>query len=139
MAKHKELIDKPYAGKVKIGAPAVTNGGESNKGLSYLKDFLAQCDGCQIDFVCVHWQSAEPTDAKTFTDHVAKVHEETGKPIWVTEYQAPNGVDQVKFMKEATAWMDKQDYVKRYSYFSVDAKLTSGNSLNDLGAAYAGL
>jgi hypothetical protein len=67
------------------------------------------------------------------------MHEETGKKVWVTEYQAPSGNDPVKFMKEATEWMDNQDFVERYAYFSVDAKLTNGNQLSALGATYAGL
>lgn len=139
VAKHKELV-QPYADKgIKIGSPAVTNGQEAGKGLNYLKDFLNQCDGCQIDFVCAHWQWAGATDVKSFTDHIETVHRETGKPVWVTEYQAPSGNDPVQFMKEATEWMDKQDFVQRYAYWSVDAKLTNGNALSDLGAAYAGL
>jgi hypothetical protein len=139
VAKHKELV-QPYADKgIKIGSPAVTNGQEAGKGLNYLKDFLNQCDGCQIDFVCAHWQWAGATDVKSFTDHIEAVHRETGKPVWVTEYQAPSGNDPVQFMKKATEWMDKQDFVQRYAYWSVDAKLTNGNALSDLGAAYAGL
>ena len=139
VAKHRELV-QPYADKgIKIGSPAVPNGGEDNKGLSYLKNFLDQCTGCTIDFVSIHWQSEAATDVSTFTDHVKKAHELTGKPVWVTEYQAPAGVDQVKFLKDASAWMDQQDFVQRYAYFSVDAKMTNGDSLNELGAAYAGI
>jgi hypothetical protein len=138
--KHKELINKPWAGKgISIGAPAVTNGQEPNKGINYLKDFLAQCDGCQIDFVCAHWQWAGQTELSSFTDHITKMHEETGKPVWVTEYQSPSGNDAEKFMKAATQWMDKQSFVQRYAYWSVDAKLTNGNQLSALGETYAGL
>jgi hypothetical protein len=37
-----------------LGSPAVTNGGPG-MGLDWLADFLKQCDGCSIDFICVHW------------------------------------------------------------------------------------
>lgn len=45
---------QPYAGKAKLGAPAVTNGGGS-MGLDWLAAFLDACDGCTIDFVAIHW------------------------------------------------------------------------------------
>jgi hypothetical protein len=95
----------------------------------------------QIDFINIHWQwTSGDTPVKTFTDHVQKAHDMFGKDIWVTEYQAPAGsADPVKFMKDATAWLDKQSYVKRYAYFSVNDKLTNGDALNDLGVAYAGM
>lgn len=140
VAKHKELMG-PFCGKdIKIGAPAVTNGGEENKGLKYLQNFLDKCSDCQIDFINIHWQSEGDCPVSTFTDHVKAAHDQTGKPVWVTEFQAPKAsADPVKFMKDATSWLEQQDYVKRYAYWSVDAKLTNGNALNDLGAAYAGI
>lgn len=45
----KNLKEKMY-----LGSPAVTNGG-GNQGLAYLRAFLDQCKGCNIDFICVHW------------------------------------------------------------------------------------
>jgi hypothetical protein len=132
----------PYCGKdIKIGSPAVTNGDADNVGLKYLSNFMDACKDCQIDFINIHWQwTSGDTPVKTFTDHVQKAHDMFGKDIWVTEYQAPAGsADPVKFMKDATAWLDKQSYVKRYAYFSVNDKLTNGDALNDLGVAYAGM
>jgi hypothetical protein len=38
-----------------LGSPAVTNGGGPGMGLDWLADFLKECDGCSIDFICIHW------------------------------------------------------------------------------------
>jgi hypothetical protein len=45
----KSLKDKMY-----LGSPAVTNGA-NGMGLDWLKAFMEQCDGCDIDFICIHW------------------------------------------------------------------------------------
>lgn len=140
-AAHRKYV-QPFADKgVKIGAPAVTNGNEANKGINYLTDFLKACSDCTIDFVCAHWQwNGADTPVQTFIDHITDMHTKTGKPVWVTEFQAPQtNANPAQWMKEAAAWMDKTDFVSRYAYWSVDAKLTNGNALNDLGAAYANL
>jgi hypothetical protein len=97
------------------------------------------CKDCQIDFINIHWQwIKDDAPVKTFTDHVQQAHDMFGKDIWVTEYQAPAAsADAVQFMKDATAWLDKQPFVKRYAYWSVDAKLTNDGVLSDLGQVYA--
>jgi hypothetical protein len=46
----KTLKEKMY-----LGSPAVTNGGGS-MGLNWLSDFMNACTGCNIDFICIHWQ-----------------------------------------------------------------------------------
>lgn len=138
---HRKYIQPLKEQGVKIGSPAVTNGNEDNKGINYLVDFLAKCTDCDIDFVCAHWQwNGADAPVQTFIDHITSMHERTKKPVWVTEFQAPQtNANPVEWMKEAAAWMDKTDFVQRYAYYSVDAKLTNGDALNDLGAAYAGL
>lgn len=138
---HRELIQPYKKDGVKIGSPAVTNGNEPNKGINYLTSFLEACHDCDIDFVCAHWQwNNADTEVQTFINHITEMHEKTKKPVWVTEFQAPqNNANPAQWMKEAAEWMDKTDFVERYAYFSVDAKLTNGDALNDLGAAYAGL
>lgn len=84
VAAHKQWV-QPMAEKhpnVKIGAPAVTNGG-APMGLAYLKSFLQQCDGCKIDFAVAHWYS--PGDVQGFKDYLNKFHDEVNMPVWVTE------------------------------------------------------
>lgn len=140
IAKHKQYV-QPIADKnknVRIGSVSVTNGGGSNKGLTYLKNFLSGCSGCRIDFVTAHWYNGG--SVKDFSDHFTKMNKETGKSIWVTEWAAPdslNAAQKKQFMADAMAWMDKTSFIERYAYFGVEQGLTSGNALSDLGKAYA--
>ena len=74
----------PFAGKARLGAPAVTNGG-SPMGLTWLKGFMDACSAdCKIDFVPIHWYDSA-TNAANFKKHVQNAHDQTGKPIWITE------------------------------------------------------
>jgi hypothetical protein len=50
----KALKDKMY-----LGSPAVTNGA-NGMGLDWLREFMKQCDGCDIDFICIHWYVSHP-------------------------------------------------------------------------------
>lgn len=53
-ASYKKFM-QPYASStVKLGAPAVTNGG-GQTGLTWLTQFLGNCTSCTIDFVPIHW------------------------------------------------------------------------------------
>lgn len=45
----KTIKDKMY-----LGSPAVTNGG-GGMGLDWLSQFMKECTGCNIDFICIHW------------------------------------------------------------------------------------
>jgi hypothetical protein len=60
----KQLKEKMY-----LGSPAVTNG-VNGMGLDWLKDFMNQCDGCSIDFICLHWYVPYPhTSPCPFPSH----------------------------------------------------------------------
>lgn len=48
---------EPYAGKIKLVAPAITNGGAPG-GVAWMKNFLKACTGCHIDAVAMHWYDA---------------------------------------------------------------------------------
>jgi len=132
---HQSLI-QPIADKyphVTIVAPAVTNGPPPN-GIQFMKDFLGGCSGCRIDAVATHWYGA--ADIENFKNHITSVHNESGgKAVWVTEFASWEGDEQ--FLKDAMAWMDSVDFVHRYAYFSVEASMTAGMSLNNLGNTFA--
>ena len=128
---HKNLI-QPFADShpdVTIVSPAY-----SNAGVEVMKQFLAACDGCRIDHIATHWYG--PADVEAFKAHVINVHNWTQKPIWVTEFQATSG-DQAAFMRDAIAWLDGQDFVYRYAYFSVEVSMTAGMAKTPLGDIYS--
>lgn len=71
---------EPFAGQVKLGAPAVTNGG-----YDWLSQFLNQCKGCHIDFVPVHWYNDHTLekDLENWVNKVCKLVK--GRKVWITE------------------------------------------------------
>lgn len=53
---------QPFAGKVKLVSPAVTNGA-APMGLTWLDNFMSACSGCTIDAVAIHiYDSATNVD-----------------------------------------------------------------------------
>lgn len=130
----------PFAGKAKLGAPAVTNGGGS-MGLNWLAAFLEACDGCQIDFVTIHWYDSASNTAY-FKEHVQNATDVAGgKPVWVTEFAptgSPSNADISTFLEDVMPWMDSQSFVERYSYFMAsDGALISGTEPSTFGQTYA--
>jgi hypothetical protein len=129
---------EPFKSKgVKLGAPAVTNGG-NGMGLDWMSSFLSACSECSIDFVNIHWYDSA-TNIDYFKSHVTEAHTKSGKPVWVTEFGATGSDDQVDaFLKEVMTWMDEQPFVERYAYFMVsDGKLVSGTDKSTIGTTYA--
>jgi Glycosyl hydrolase catalytic core len=122
---------QPFAGKVKLSAPAVTNGA-APMGLAYLQSFISSCTGCQIDVVPIHWYDSA-TNVAYFKAYIPQAYAAGGnRPLWITEFGA-SGTDAqvVAFLKEVLPWLDSLSYVQRYSYFydgpSTDS--TGGNYL----------
>lgn len=145
---------KPYASdNVLLGSPSVTNGAGTNsagipQGLDWLSPFLQQCTGCPISFVPIHWYGCQngcpvSSDVSDFQSHVqaviaAAVNPATGDkvPVWVTEFQS--FTDPGSFLGEILPWLDGQSGVARYAYYmATDGILTSGGSVNAVGAQYA--
>ncbi|KAK6000811.1 hypothetical protein QM012_003536 [Aureobasidium pullulans] len=129
----------PFAGKAKLGSPAVTNGA-NGMGLDWLAAFLEACDGCQIDFVSIHWY-ADVSLTDYFKSHVQNATDVAGgKPVWVTEF-APTGASDAQistFLEDVMPWMDSQSFVERYSYFmAADGNLLSGSEPSSFGQTYA--
>lgn len=75
---------QPFAGKAKLGAPAVTNAG-APYGLTYLSEFIGNCTGCTIDFINLHWYSNKYAGATYFEEYINSARAiANGLPIWIT-------------------------------------------------------
>ncbi|KAF2755979.1 hypothetical protein EJ05DRAFT_502453 [Pseudovirgaria hyperparasitica] len=114
---------QPFAGKAKIGAPGITNGG-APMGLTYLQNFMQACSGCTIDFITIHWYS-DASQISAFKSYVQQAYTAGGnKPIWITEFGCTSGTDaQVQaFMKDVLPWLDAQSYVEKYAFFGAFAQ-----------------
>jgi len=110
----------------------------------------------RVDFVCVHWYGG--ANAKSFINHLHRVHKMYKKPIWITEFAVADWqaksldqnkyskADVQKFMKEVLPKLDKLDFVERYAWFngSTNSKalgnsalFNNDGSLTKLGNLYA--
>jgi len=108
---------QPFAGKAKLGALAVTNGGGS-MGLTYLSNFISNCSSCTIDFVNIHWYDSA-TNFEYFKSHVEQAYTAGGnRPIWITKFATTGTEDeQNTFLEVVIPWLDAKPYVERYAYF----------------------
>ncbi|KAK4696852.1 hypothetical protein P7C71_g1135, partial [Lecanoromycetidae sp. Uapishka_2] len=148
VAAYKQYMAPYGSSSVKLGSPSVSNGVGTNPatgqpmGLDWLTPFLQQCDGCQIDFVPIHWYGCNngcpvEDDVASFKQQVGSaITVANGRPVWVTEFQSlANGE---AFLTEVLPWLDGQNGVERYSYFMVESGvLTTGNAVSALGQQYA--
>jgi hypothetical protein len=137
-AAYKTYMDTPFAGKAQLGSPAVTNGGGS-MGLTWLKNFLGACTGCQIDFVCIHWYNGG--DANAFMSYIDTAYAAGGnRPLWITEFQGEGDTAaQNTFLQTVIPQLDASPKVARYAYFmaSDGVLLSSGSTLSTLGNTFA--
>jgi hypothetical protein len=129
---------------IKVGAPAVTNGVWDDvrgtpMGLPYLNKFLEACSNCRIDFVVAHWHNIAD-NAADFKRHVKDVHDQTGFPVWVTEFSLDGSeAQQQAFLEDVLPWMDEQTWIERYAYHYVAPGVlinSAGTGLSALGNTY---
>ncbi|KAG9571273.1 glycoside hydrolase family 128 protein, partial [Aureobasidium melanogenum] len=143
---YKTYMD-PFAGKALLGSPSVTNQGGTS-GATWLQNFIGNCTGCQIDFVCMHWYSNKWAGATYFKEQVQAIRDVAGgRPILVTEFgltvddqwDTYTDADLADFLQDVMGWMDDQDDIKGYAYF-MDAPgfliNSAGTSLSDIGVLY---
>ncbi|KAF7966055.1 hypothetical protein HWV62_40244 [Athelia sp. TMB] len=102
---------EPYAGKVKLVGPAVTNGG----GVQWLQQFLGNCTECTIDAIAMHWY-----DSATFAG-------------------SGTVAQQQSFFSYILPWMETQRFIERYAGFGdfSGTYVNDDGSLTDLGRTYA--
>jgi hypothetical protein len=147
-----EIVAKAH--NLKLVSPAVNYCGDDKTGTgpcngtnpaTYLKDFFAACQNCQVDYVAVHWYNCDGASLKSYLD----MFKQFNRPIWLTELACAYGGDtspagQEKYMREAIPILEARTDVFRYAWFSGDpipnARLLNGDgSPTDLGKIYLGL
>ncbi|KAF2027029.1 hypothetical protein EK21DRAFT_30664, partial [Setomelanomma holmii] len=131
---------KDYKDLMYFGSPAVTNSGDAEKGLNWLRSFLTQCSNCKVDFIAIHWYD-DATNVQYFQDHINRARDvAAGRPIWITEFYARGTDDQVKkFMDDVIPWLDASDDIHRYAYFMTQPGMLinpQGDGLSAVGQYY---
>ena len=129
----------------KCTEPAVTDP------YTYLKDFLAACQDCKIDYIAVHWYNCDLPSLRAYLegngDGGLQGFVQFGKPIWLTEFSCDSShsvADQKAYMQKAVPYLESNPDVARYAWFNAknipNAQLAnSDGSLTDLGTTYVGL
>jgi hypothetical protein len=118
-----------------LGTPA-PGGLNLARGQRWLADFFANCTGCRVDFVAVHWYECDgSTDAKarqsaaSMMSFLGEVWARFAKPIWLTEFNCGDGdpannpyanqsaANHLRFMRAALPKLEAAAHVSRYSWF----------------------
>jgi hypothetical protein len=128
---------------LKIVSPAVNYcSGNCNETDPYvwLSDFFSACQGCEVDYVAVHWYACTQ-DA--LTGYLQKFETEFNKPIWLTEFSCLDGslaatvANEQSYVKEAIAALEADPMVFRYSWFT--GRDTSADAIDLLGGGSGSL
>jgi hypothetical protein len=120
---------------------------------TYLKDFFADCSGCEVDYIAVHWYNCDLPSLRAYIEGNVDAGGglqgflQFGKPIWLTEFSCDSShsvASQKAYMQSAVAYLENNPNVFRYSWFSAsnipNAELTNADgSLTDLGKTYVAL
>ncbi len=107
---------------LRLGSPAPSDGG-----LNWLYKFIDECDkrNYRVDFIAMHWYLGCQT-AQNFKNRLKQVHERTGRPIWITEWNnganwtkncIPTYEEQRKDIKAMIEMLDDAPFVERYSIY----------------------
>jgi hypothetical protein len=137
---------------LRLGSPAVSDGG-----LGWLYEFMDKADKAKlrVDFVAVHYYRAvaDPGDGKAAAAQLKAflqgIHERTGRPLWVTEWnnganwtggRDPKPAEQKRAIAAMIEMMDETPFVERYALYnwveeSRELKRKDG-SLTPAGEAY---
>ncbi len=115
---------------LRVGSPATTDGGRS----SWLYPFMEQADAAdlRVDFVSVHYywcyNPANPSGAATqMYDYLKAVHDQTGRPIWITEWNNganwtgcgdPTYAQQAATIGAMIDMLDSTPWVERYAIYN---------------------
>ena len=137
---YRTYLSNMFGGKnIRLGSPAVSNG-PAPHGLTWLKAFMTACSGCQIDFVAIHWY-ASANSINYFKEYVQQAHNQTSKPIWITEFGVTGSDEEINtFLTTVLPWLKLQPYVERVAYFMArNGLLNNGTGLSSYGKTYATL
>jgi hypothetical protein len=131
------------------GIPYIVSPGVSSS-VSWLQSFFADCQGCKVDYVAVHFYGCTLDTQGGWiglTEYLQQFYQ-FNRPIWLTEFSCDGKqtvAAQTSYMQVAVPYLEGNDHIFRYSWFSHDqipnGMLTQGDNgpLSSLGALYVSL
>lgn len=109
---------------------------------TWLRDFMREAERrkYRVDYIAVHWYGG--TSAKHFKEKLRRIYDMYGqRPLLITEFAPADwktGGDIKKhrhtpakvlaFMKDVLPWMQEQDWIAGYSWFSFNIDAPQGTS-----------
>ncbi len=111
----------------------------------WLSEFLADCTGCQVDYIAVHIYLQNGTGLQNV---LAQYESTYTQPIWLTEFanlgSGVTAAQELTFMQEALPILEADPRIFRYSWFtgrfpsqpSLDVFADDAGVLTPLGAEY---
>lgn len=113
---------------LRVGSPAPTDGGRA-----WILEFIKKCDALnyRVDFIALHFYRGGQS-AENFYNFCKDIHDQTGRPIWITEFN--NGAnwtseywpsdwqaqqtEQLRDMKAFFDMLDNAPFVERHSVYN---------------------
>lgn len=101
--------------------------------VDYLTEFFANCQGCKVDYVAIHWYNCDGESLQWYLDQFKAF----GKPLWLTEFACGFGGDtspagQETYMRAAVPILEADPAVQRYAWFS-GTPIPGARLLDDAG------
>ena len=108
---------------------------------TWMKDFMKEADrrGYRVDYTGVHWYGG--THVHHFKDKMKRIYEKYGRrPLLVTEFSPADWEARklsqnrhkteyvLAFMKEVLPWLERQDWVAGYAWFSFEHNQAVGHT-----------
>ena len=88
----------------------------------WLKKFMHKCKaaGCNVHYIALHWYGSAD-DFDKFQSWVTRVYHEFKLPIWITEFgltsaSNPSEHSVENFIRTASDWISKQEYIERAAW-----------------------
>jgi len=118
----KQLSDAGLLGKIKLGAPSASPGGDLMSPQQWLTWFHGNCSTCHFDFQCFHiYDCNVPYYDAGGLNYWLSVASSFGLPVWLTEFDCPsppNTTMEIKWMTAALQSLDNNPNVSRYAWFT---------------------
>lgn len=136
---------------MKLGVPLCSPACANSEGINddsvqgvkgtWMRDFMQEAEkrGYRVDYVGVHWYGG--TSASHFKAKMKRIYEKYGRrPLLITEFapadwkaktpqanrHSPERV--LAFMKEVLPWIEEQEWIAGYAWFSFGIDSCAGNS-----------
>jgi len=139
---------------IPLGSPATVDAENGE----WLKDFMSEVDrlGLRVDYICVHNYGGG--NASVFENKLKNIYNKYKRPLLITEFAVADWnaktpaenkhskAQVLNFMKTVLPWMEEQDFVLGYCWFSFGQTSPQGTSsalfdidgnLTELGKYYS--